>query len=127
MRALAALMLRINVLCRRDVVHRGHQPVPRKCALGSSDISAHTAVFCSDHHSDIHLSRVYAASLGLHQHSIIQNSICWLDMRKSFLPERVGLHWHRLSVGAVVMEVFMNCGDVALGVMVSGDGLDLRL
>lgn len=57
-------------------------------------------------------------------------NICWLDMRKSFLPERVALHWHRLSVGAVVsvsMEVFMNCGDVALGVMVSGDGLDLRL
>jgi len=33
----------------------------------------------------------------------------------------------RLSEGSVVMEVFMNCGDVALGVMVSGDGLDLRL
>ena len=40
-----------------------------------------------------------------------------LDIRRSFFSDRVVVHWHRLARMAVKtssLEVFQNCGDVAL-------------
>jgi len=48
-----------------------------------------------------------------------------LDIRKKLLSERVIMHWHRLPrqlVGSLSLEVFKNCGDVALKDLVSGHG-----
>jgi len=48
-----------------------------------------------------------------------------LDIRKKLLSERVIMHWHRLPrqlVGSLSLEVFKNCGDVALKDLISGHG-----
>ena len=47
-----------------------------------------------------------------------------IDIRNNF-SERVVMHWHRLCrevVEPLSLEVFRNCGDVALKDMVSGHG-----
>ena len=53
----------------------------------------------------------------------IQITICHLDIRKHLISERVVLQWHRAAQGAVgspSLEVFQNCGDVALRDVVMG-------
>ena len=48
-----------------------------------------------------------------------------MDIRRSFFSDRVVVHWHRLARMAVKtssLEVFQNCGDVALKDVVSEHG-----
>jgi len=54
-----------------------------------------------------------------------------LDIRNNFFSKREEMHWHRLPrevVQSPSVEMFQNHGEVALGDMVSGHGVDgLRL
>ena len=48
-----------------------------------------------------------------------------MDIRENFFSARVVMHWHRLPwevVGSPSLEVFRNCGDVALRDAVCGHG-----
>jgi len=48
-----------------------------------------------------------------------------LRIRKNSFSERAARHWHRLPrevVESLSLELFKNCGDMALKAMVSGHG-----
>jgi len=48
-----------------------------------------------------------------------------LDIRKNVFSEGMAMHWHRLPrevMESLSLEVFKNCGGVALRDMVSGMG-----